>query len=125
MFPRHGLIQSFAYAFEGIAYCFNTQRNFRIELAVAVLVLPLTAWLQANVAVVALCCIVVLTLEMLNTAIEALVDLVTQDIHPLAKIAKDVAAAAVLMASFGAIIVGLSELTPPLIEKIILWQHQL
>ena len=106
---RHGLTASFGYAFEGLAAAWRTQRNVRIHAAVAVAVVmagvalrfPPVAW-----AVVALTIAFVVAVELLNTAIEAVVDLVSPEDHPLAKRAKDVAAAAVLIATFGAIAVG-------------------
>jgi diacylglycerol kinase len=106
---RQGLVSSFRYAFAGLAYCFRTQRNFRIHVAIAFLVtlagIILTlSWLEW--AVVAILVVVVLSAEMVNTMVEALVDLVTQQYHPMAKIAKDVAAGVVLLSAIGSVVVG-------------------
>ena len=103
-------MRSFGYAFQGIWTLVRTQRNARVHLlAVAVvgvsgLVLEFSAteWM-----VVTLLCTLVLALEAVNTAIEAVVDLVSPHYHPLAKQAKDVAAGAVLLAAIGACIIAL------------------
>jgi diacylglycerol kinase len=103
-------IESFGYAFKGIATLFKTQINARIHAVVLTLVvlaglyfnIERTEWL-----VITLVAALVLSAEAMNTAVEFVVDLVSPDYHPLAGKAKDVAAAAVLLAAFGAIIVGL------------------
>jgi len=106
---RQDLLSSFRYAFAGLAYCFRTQRNFRIHVAIALLVtlagIILTlSWVEW--AVVAILVVVVLSAEMVNTMVEALVDLVTQQYQPLAKVAKDVAAGVVLLSAIGSVVVG-------------------
>jgi undecaprenol kinase len=106
---RAGFIESCRFAFAGLAYCIRTQRNFRIHLAIA-LVVTLAgiffglSWVEW--AVVAILVVVVLAAEMVNTMVEALVDLVTQEYHPLAKAAKDVAAGVVLLSAIGSVVVG-------------------
>jgi diacylglycerol kinase len=114
---RHGLIGSFRFAFAGISYLFRTQRNARIHGAVAIIVCLLAAWLRVTrvewaILVLTIAC--VLILEGLNTALEAVVDLASPQVHPLAKIAKDVTAGMVLVAAVAAVIVGLLILGPPL-----------
>ena len=112
---------SFAYAFAGLAYVFRTQRNFRIHIAIALLMsllgwllgLDLTEWAVFGVTVV-----VVLAAEMTNTMIEALVDLVSPGYHPLAKVAKDVAAGVVLLTAIGAVVVGLLIFGPKLLAAL-------
>jgi diacylglycerol kinase len=114
---RHGLIGSFRFAFAGIAYLFRTQRNARIHTAVAVIVCLLAAWLRVTRvewAILGLTIACVLILEGLNTALEAVVDLASPQIHPLAKIAKDVTAGMVLIAAIASVLVGLLILGPPL-----------
>lgn len=114
---RAAFLSSFRYAGQGVWYVVATQRNMRVHVATGVLVLLLAALLRlppAHWAVLLLCMVVVLTLEMLNTVVEAVVDLETDRYHPLAKIAKDVAAGAVLVAAVGAALVGLLLLGPPL-----------
>jgi diacylglycerol kinase len=114
---RHGLMASFGFAFAGIAYLFRTQRNARIHLVISAIVCLLAAWLRVTRvewAILVLTIASVLILEGLNTALEAVVDLATPQIHPLAKIAKDVMAGMVLIAAIAAVIVGLLILGPPL-----------
>ena len=100
---------AFDYAFSGILYATRTQRNMRIHLIAASLAIVATLYLRldrAYVALVVLCIAMVIALELVNTAIEAVVDLMTVAHHPLAKIAKDAAAGAVLVVSMASVIVG-------------------
>ncbi len=76
------------------------------------------AWLRAPAAPIVIACTVVLAMELMNSAIEAVVDLASPNFHQLAGTAKDLAAAAVLTASFGAVIVGLVVLGPPLLARL-------
>lgn len=111
-----GRVQAFRYAFAGIRYAFK-QPNFRIQLALGFCALILAAILRVRLTewlLIILVSLAVLTLEMLNTAVEALVDLTSPEYHPLARIAKDVAAGAVLMGAIASIIVGLFIFLPPL-----------
>ena len=112
---------SFKYAFEGIAYVIKTQRNAKIHAIVSICVLILGIWLQlsrSDWAAIVLAVMVVWAAEFFNTALEAHVDLTTPERQKAAKIVKDVAAGGVLLASVGAVIVGLLILGPPLYEKI-------
>jgi diacylglycerol kinase (ATP) len=113
------LFTSFGYAWAGISYAFQTQRNFRIHLVVGTLAIALSIFLQLStveVALIALTCGSVLTMELLNTALESVVDLtVRQTYHELAKIAKDCAAGAVLVSAMAAILVGAFLMGPPLL----------
>jgi diacylglycerol kinase len=113
---------SFKYAMEGIVYAFKTQRNFRIHSVVAILVLILSLLLRCNfqeIAVIVLSIGLVFSLELINTSIEATIDLVTPENKPLAKIAKDLAAAAVLVTALTAVIIGLLILGPKLYKLIL------
>jgi diacylglycerol kinase (ATP) len=104
-----GVVQSFNYAFEGIVYVLRTQRNMRVHfvLAAAALVLGLLLGVSRTELLALLVGIsFVLIAEMLNTALEAAVDIATTSFDPLAKVAKDVAAGAVLIASVNAIAVA-------------------
>ena len=115
---RSPLVQSFRFAFAGLAYCFRTQRNFRIHIAIgllAVLAGVLLGLTWPEWAVIALLIVLVLAAEMVNTMVESLVDLVTTEYHPLAKVAKDVAAGIVLLTALGAIVVGLLIFGPKLL----------
>jgi diacylglycerol kinase (ATP) len=103
------LWSSFHYAFAGILYATRTQPNMRIHMILGGAVLLATLYLRLQ-RVYVVCVIVlvgfVIALELLNTAIESVVDLMTVAHHPLAKIAKDTAAGAVLIASLSAVVVG-------------------
>lgn len=111
------LAQSFRFAFQGLWYALNTQRNMRLHLLSAATVLAL-GWVlrlpRREFIVVLAVIMVVMVAEMLNTAIEATVDLSCQEIHPLAQIAKDVAAGAVLLGAMGAAALGLWVFFPEL-----------
>jgi diacylglycerol kinase (ATP) len=116
------LLVSFQYAWQGVAYAFRTQRNFRIHVAIGVLAVGLALWLQLSaveIAVISLTCGLVMTMELINTALESVVDLtVQQTYHELAKIAKDCAAAAVLMSALISVSVAVCLLLPPLWQLI-------
>lgn len=114
-------LHSFRHAFRGWFYALRTQRNAWIHSAVATIVFILGLWLQLSPldwAIIILTIAMVFAAEFMNTAIEAVVDLASPDTHPLAKIAKDVGAAAVLVAALAAIIIGLLLLGPPLWLKL-------
>ena len=103
------LAASFRYASGGLRLFFATQRNARVQAAVGALALALAATLgvsRTEWAILVLTIAFVLVLETVNTAIEALVDLVTLEYHPLAKQAKDLAAGAVWLAALTSVIVG-------------------
>jgi diacylglycerol kinase (ATP) len=112
-------VRSAAFAWAGILHAYRVQANFRLEVWAGVLALMLALALRVPLAPVALTCALVLSLELLNTALEALVDLVSPEWHPLAKVAKDTAAGAVLLASGGALLVGLGVLGPPLLRLVL------
>lgn len=105
------LFTSFRYAWAGVKYAFQTQRNFRIHVVIAVIVSGLSYALKISAieqVAIALTIALVLVLELLNTAIESVVDLtVKQSYHELAKIAKDCSAGAVLISAWTAIIIAI------------------
>jgi diacylglycerol kinase (ATP) len=113
------LLTSFGYAWAGLTYAFQTQRNFRIHLVVGLMAIALSVFLQltpVEIAIITLTCGSVLTMELLNTALESVVDLtVRQTYHELAKIAKDCAAGAVLISAMFAVLVGAFLMLPPLL----------
>lgn len=101
---------SFRFAFQGLAELLRSQPNARIHLLAAVVVVAAGLYFRISRtewAVLAVCIALVMALEAANTAIEYLTDLVSPDFHPLAGKAKDVAAAAVLVAALGAAAAGL------------------
>jgi diacylglycerol kinase len=112
------LIRSFGHAFAGIGHGLRTQANLRIHLAAAVCVVIAGLALQistAEWAVLVVTIMIVMSAELFNTAIEAAVDRVSDEPHPLAKIAKDTAAGAVLIGAIGSVIVGLLIFGPRLL----------
>ncbi|KKI99346.1 diacylglycerol kinase [Prochlorothrix hollandica PCC 9006 = CALU 1027] len=119
------LLASFSYAGSGLRYAFATQRNFRIHVGVGLGVLGLALWLQVSLTALAILMLTVgavMVMELVNTAIEAVVDLVVeQTYHDLARIAKDCAAGAVLISALVSVGVGLSLLGPPLWERVQSW----
>ncbi|MFN2135349.1 MAG: diacylglycerol kinase family protein [Candidatus Promineifilaceae bacterium] len=107
---------SFRYAIEGIGYALRTQHNTWIHFTATVTAF-LIAWLLGlpgiEWALLVLTVSLVWVAELINTALEAVVDLSAPDYHPLAKAAKDVAAGAVLVAAIGAVLVGFFLFGPP------------
>lgn len=116
-------IQSVRHALRGWWYVMKTQRNAWIHGVAATLVFLLGLWLRLpprDWAVLILTIAMVFAAEFVNTAIEAVVDLATKEHHPLAKVGKDVGAAAVLIAALAAALIGLLLLGPPLWARLIL-----
>lgn len=104
------LLASFGYAFAGIRHLVATQRNAKIHIAFGMVAVIAGLMLQISRAewlALVLTIALVLTLEGVNTAIEALVDLASPRYHPLAKVAKDVGAGVVLLAAVASVVVGL------------------
>jgi len=112
---------SFGHAFRGWRYVIRTQHNAWIHAVITMLVVLMALWLRLPLrdwAVLFLTVALVWTAEFINTALEAVVDLASPQQHPLAKVGKDVGAAAVLLASLAAILVGLLILGPPLWSRL-------
>lgn len=117
-------LASFGYAFSGWWHVLRTQRNAWIHALISSAVLVAGAWLQLDRrdwALIILAMVVVWMGEFINTAIEAVVDLASPEHHPLAKVGKDVGAAAVLIAAIAASVVGGLVLGPPLLAKLLAW----
>jgi diacylglycerol kinase (ATP) len=103
------LLWSFNYAIDGIVYTLRTQRNMRLHVLAAVVVLSAALFFQiGRFEFIALLCAItfVFVAELANTAIEATVDLATEGLDPMAKVAKDVAAGAVFVAAVNAVLIG-------------------
>lgn len=121
--PDRKLFASFRWAFAGLWYLFTTQRNARIHLLAGACALALAAvlglerweWLALVLTIT-----LVLAAEGINTAVEATVDVATSRYHPLARLAKDVAAGSVLLCAIAAVIVGCLLFLPHL-WPIVLW----
>jgi diacylglycerol kinase len=113
--------RSFRYAFQGWWYVIRTQKNAWIHAIVSATVMLLSLWLSLSPqewAIIILTIASVWTAEILNTALEAVVDLASPQHHPLAKVGKDVGAAAVLIAALSSVVIGLLILGPPLWNRI-------
>jgi len=117
-------IRSFGYAFRGWWHVLRTQQNAWIHAIVSTAVIIVSIWLRLpprDWAVLLLAIAMVWAAEFFNTAIEAVVDLASPLHHPLAKVGKDVGAAAVLIVALASIGVGLLILGPPLWKKVSIW----
>ena len=110
------VLKSFKYAFSGISYVLKTSRNFKIQLIFAVTILMLGVLLQisqSNYVILIATIMSVLILEILNTSIESIVDLVVKkEFSTLAKISKDTSAGAVLLASMNSVIIAVYIFVP-------------
>ena len=103
-------IKSFGYAFKGIKTVFSTEANMKIHILIAILVVICGFFFRISITEWMLCLIcfgLVISLEMMNTAIEKTIDLVSPEFHSLAEKAKDAAAGAVLVSAIIAAVVGL------------------
>ena len=113
------LYKSFGYAFQGIFNTIRTERNIKIHCAAAILVTIFGIWLQISKIEWMICFILfglILALELVNTAVEATVDLFTEERKPLAKKAKDAAAGAVLIVAIFAAVIGILIFIPKLLD---------
>jgi diacylglycerol kinase len=111
------IVSSFGFAGSGFVHLWKTQNNARVHGIATVLIVAIAVWLQLaphDAALLVFAIALVWAAEAMNTAIEATVDLVTEERRPLARIAKDTAAAAVLVCAFGAAVVGALILGPAL-----------
>jgi diacylglycerol kinase len=113
-------IDAFRHAFSGLWYVLRTQRNTRIHALATTIVLALGVWLEIErmewIALILAICLVWLA-EIINTALEAITDLASPGIHPLAQVGKDIGAGAVLLSSMVAVLVGLLVFIPKIIDK--------
>jgi diacylglycerol kinase len=117
----HSRWLSFRYAFSGISYVFRTQKNAWIHAGATVLATALGLWLRISAtswAILMITFAAVWSAECINTAVEAAVDLISPQKHPLAKVAKDASAAGVLFVAIGSVGVGLFLFGPALMSKL-------
>ena len=115
---RAPLHYSFGYAFRGIGYCIAHERNMKIHCFAAAMVVLFGILLKISTHEWQVCLILfalVMGLEMVNTAVESVVDLVTEERKPLARIAKDAAAGAVLIVAIASAIIGLNIFVPRIV----------
>jgi len=118
---RRFRLASFRYALDGIRYVLKTQPNARVHAVISLAVAGAGLWLELDRtewAILIVTMAVVWAAEFVNTAVEAAVDLVTEEHHRLAKVAKDTAAGAVLVTAILAVIVGVLILGPPLWSRL-------
>jgi diacylglycerol kinase len=114
-------VKSLGYALAGWLYMLRYQKNTRIMSVASIGIVVVALWLQIDFtrwALLVLTITMVWMAEFLNAAVEAVVNLVTPEFHPMAKVAKDVAAAAVLLGAVASVLVGLLILGPPLLDKL-------
>jgi len=119
--PRSDFGRAFAQALQGIARTVREEPNFRYELTVAAAAVALSLWLQTGTTVVLLCCALVLTSELINTAVERLADALHPAAHPLVGAAKDAAAGAVALSAAFSVAIGLWALGPALLARVQGW----
>ena len=113
----NSILNPFRFALDGIRFALKTQKNLHIHLTIASLVTLLSIFLHCSsieITILLLTIVIVISLELVNTAIEATIDLVSPHSQPLAKIAKDLGAAAVLIAALCSVIIGVIILGPRL-----------
>lgn len=114
-------VKSLGYALAGWLYMLRRQKNTRIQAVASIAVMALAFWLQIDFtswAILILAITIVWMAEFINAAVEAAINLTTSDFHPMAKVGKDVASAAVLLGVVASILIGLLLLGPPLLEKL-------
>jgi diacylglycerol kinase len=113
---------SFRHAFVGLIYVIHTQKNAWIHTVASFCVILLAFWLHVTTqdwAILILTLSAVWTAEFINTSLEAVVDLTSPQKHPLAKVGKDVGAAAVLISALSSIVIGFLILGPPLWNRLL------
>jgi diacylglycerol kinase len=115
---KHSTIKSFSYAYDGVKAALKKEPNFRLHILFALLAIILGLYLELSfveLAVLAITIWFVLILELINTTLEAIVNLVSPKIRPHAKMAKDVSAAAVLFSAILSVIIGILLFLPKII----------
>ena len=108
--PPHSIWRSMGFALDGLRYAFRSQRSLQIEIIIAGFIVVIGSVLgisRLEWVIVIISIFFVIGMELINTAIEAVVDLVSPEYHPVAKVAKDIASAAVLTSAVGGLIAGL------------------
>jgi diacylglycerol kinase len=117
----HSRIASLGYALSGWLYMLRWQKNTRIQGVASIVILALALLLQisfSEIAVLILTITIVWMAEFINAAVEAVVNLASPEYHDMAKVAKDVASAAVLLGVVASIVIGLLILGPPLLQRL-------
>lgn len=118
-YKSKNIIDSFKHAFDGLIYSFKSTKNLIIDTVIALLVVIAGFIFKVNLtewAILLICMALVMSLEMVNTAVEEAVNLAMPNIHPIAKISKDVSAGAVLFSAIISAVIGLLIFIPKIIE---------
>ncbi|MFN8375138.1 MAG: diacylglycerol kinase family protein [Anaerolineae bacterium] len=113
-------LASFSYALAGWLYMLRRQKNTRIQAVASIAIMAFALWLQIDAvrwAILILTITIVWMAEFMNAAVEAVINMVSPDYHPMAKVGKDVAAATVLLCVVASIFVGLLILGPALLAR--------
>jgi diacylglycerol kinase len=108
-------MRSVTHAVRGIFFTLKSERNFQVEALVAILVLLLMFWLpltRTEEAILIMTIVLVLAMELINTAVERVMDILKPRVHPYARVIKDVMAGAVFLVSFGAVLIGILVFLP-------------
>ncbi len=119
MIEHRTLIKSFGYAFEGVWYAIKYNQNLRIDFVIAILVIIASIYFKVNafeMGILGVMILLVISAEMINTAIEQMVDLITLEHRQEAKIAKDISAGMVLVCTLGSVIIGILIFVPHIIK---------
>jgi diacylglycerol kinase (ATP) len=120
---NRNIIESFNNAFQGVWYTIVKERNMKIHLCAGILVILTAIWLKVSrieMTVLCLTIAMVICFELINTAVEVLVDIIVDVYHPKAKIIKDVSAGAVFISAIFSMVIGSLILLEKLIHKIML-----
>ena|SRR5688572_10483287 len=119
MSTRHSIAKSFGFAFNGLKEAFKNERNFRVQFVFAIIAIVLAFVFNLSTvewAILLLTIAIVLILELINTSIEMVVDIISPEIQEKAKIAKDVSASAVFIASVTSVLIGAIIFLPKLLS---------
>lgn len=114
-------VVSLGYALAGWLYMLRRQKNTRIQAVASIIVMGLALWLRIDftgLAIIILAITIVWMAEFINAAVEAAINIAAPTLHPMAKVGKDAASAAVLLGVVAAVLVGLLILGPPLLAKL-------
>ncbi len=120
---NRNLLESFKTAFQGVWYTFVKERNMKIHLAAAFFVILLAIWLKVSKLEMTVLCLtiaMVICFELINTAMEVMVDIIVDVYHPKAKIIKDVSAGAVLISALFSMVIGAVIMLDKLINKLMI-----
>lgn len=119
MINTHSLKKSFGFAFEGLRFAWRKDQNLRVHTIVAIIVIAASVILKVSTvekSILGVMIILVISTEMINSAIEQMVDLITKEHRMEAKLAKDVASGMVFITAIGSVIVGILIFTPYLLR---------